>query len=129
MVWMAAGCALSALAAIVFGGPGIGREVLLGMFGPLVVTSVTWTLTERVYGRHPETLTPLMVKAFAVKMVFFGAYVTVMLLGFRLRPVPFMVSFTGYFIVLHLTEALLMRRLFDTPNDEDARPAGGPGPA
>ena len=129
MVRMAAGCALSALAAIVFGGPGIGREVLLGMFGPLVVTSVTWTLTERAYRRHPETLTPLMVQAFTAKMVFFGAYVTAMLLGLRLRPVPFMASFTGYFIVLYLTEALLMRRLFDTPNDGNARPAGGPGPA
>ena len=28
------------------------------------------------------------------------------------RPVPFVVSFTGYFIALYLTEALLMRRLF-----------------
>jgi hypothetical protein len=31
-----------------------------------------------------------------------------------LRPVPFAVSFTGYFIALHLTEALFMRRLFNS---------------
>jgi len=29
-----------------------------------------------------------------------------------LRPMPFVVSFTAYFIALYLTEALLMRRLF-----------------
>ena len=29
-----------------------------------------------------------------------------------LRPVPFVVSFTSYFIALYLTEALLLRRLF-----------------
>jgi hypothetical protein len=29
-----------------------------------------------------------------------------------LRPVPFVVSFTGYFIALHVTEAVFMRRLF-----------------
>jgi hypothetical protein len=29
-----------------------------------------------------------------------------------LRPLPFVASFTGYFVALYLTEALLMRRLF-----------------
>ena len=41
-------------------------------------------------------------------MVFFGAYVAVgdaAVVG--VQPVPFVVSFTGYFIGLYLTEALL----------------------
>ena len=29
-----------------------------------------------------------------------------------LRPVPFMLSFTGYFIAIYLMEALYLRRLF-----------------
>jgi hypothetical protein len=53
-----------------------------------------------------------MVAAFGVKMVFFGGYVAVMLRVLRLRPVPFTVSFSSYFIALHLVEALLLRRLF-----------------
>ena len=48
----------------------------------------------------------VMIAAFAVKMVFFGAYVAVMLRGSALRPMPFVVSFTGYFIALALVEAL-----------------------
>jgi uncharacterized membrane protein len=48
--------------------------------------------------------------------VFFGGYVAVMLKGLHLRPVPFTVSFSSYFIALHFVEALLLRRLF----------AGGP---
>ena len=53
-----------------------------------------------------------MVQAFAGKLVFFGAYVAVMLKVLSLPPVPFVVGFTTYFIALHLTEALLLRRLF-----------------
>src|ERR1044071_2808440 len=87
-------------------------EVLCGMFAPLLSVTVTWALTERVYQRRPAALTSLMVTAFAAKLVFFGAYVTVMLRVLSLRPVPFVASFTSYFIVLYLIEALYLRRLF-----------------
>ena len=100
---------LVALAAL---GRQTGLEVLAGMIGPLVVATGTWWLAERTYLRAPERLTGMMMAAFAGKMVFFGAYVAVALKGLQLRPVPFVVSFTSYFIVLYLTEALLMRRLF-----------------
>jgi hypothetical protein len=53
-----------------------------------------------------------MILAFAGKMVFFGAYVTLALTMFPLRPVPFVISFTSYFIALHVTEAIWLRRLF-----------------
>jgi hypothetical protein len=55
-----------------------------------------------------------MVQGLAVKAVFFGAYVVAMLRVLRVRPVPFVVSFTGYFIALHVTEALFLRRLFNS---------------
>jgi hypothetical protein len=44
-------------------------------------------------------------------MLFFGAYVTVVIKGLHLQVVPFVASFTGYFIGLYLVEALLLRRL------------------
>jgi hypothetical protein len=52
------------------------------------------------------------VEGLAVKAVFFGAYVAGMLRVIGLRPVPFVVSFTSYFIALHVTEAMFLRRLF-----------------
>jgi hypothetical protein len=52
-----------------------------------------------------------MVAGFGVKMVFFGAYVAIALKVLSLRPIPFVASFTGYFIGLHLIEALYLRRL------------------
>jgi hypothetical protein len=87
-------------------------EIWLGMLAPLAVAIVTWTLVERVYRHDPERLTAWMMKAFAGKLVFFGAYVGLAIGVLRLQPVPFIVSFTTCFIALHLIEALWMKRLF-----------------
>jgi hypothetical protein len=87
-------------------------EVLFGMLGPLAVASGTWFLVSWVYRERPEELTGLMAAAFFLKMAFFGAYVAAMLRIMEFRPVPFVVSFTGYFIGLYLMEALYLKRLF-----------------
>ena len=110
--WMAGASIASWLAATRLLGVDANLEIVLGMIGPLLAAVATWVLVERTYTSHPERLTPLMIQAFAAKMVFFGAYVVVMLTALPVRPVEFVVSFTSYFIALHVTEALCMRRLF-----------------
>jgi len=89
-----------------------GREVWLGMLAPLVVVSVTWAVAERVYRTQPERLTSVMISAFAGKLIFFGAYVGLVIGVLGVQPVPFALSFTGYFIALHLIEAFWLKRLF-----------------
>jgi hypothetical protein len=106
--WLAAGSALSAAVLATR----FGREVWLGMLAPLVVVSATWVMTERVYKARPERLTPVMIGAFAGKLVFFGAYVGLAIGVLGVKPVPFALSFTGYFIALHMIEALWLKRLF-----------------
>lgn len=112
--WMIGGSVVSWLVAITVTGPVMGWEVLAGMIGPLLVAVATWEMADRTFRHAPELLTARMITAFAAKMVFFGAYVAVMLLVLSLRPIPFVVSFTAYFIALHLAEALCLRRLFAT---------------
>jgi len=87
-------------------------ETFTGMLGPLLVAVASWAMVEQTFRRDPARLTGVMVTAFAGKMVFFGAYVAVMLLGLSMQTLPFVVSFTAYFIGLHLFEALCLRRLF-----------------
>ena len=89
-----------------------GIEILFGMLGPLAATSATWVIAERIYRQRVEALTTVMATAFVAKIVFFGAYLAIMILLLRFRPVPFVVSFTSYFIGLYLMEALYLRRLF-----------------
>jgi len=112
VAWMAGvslGCAALAIAAT---GRQSAAEVLLGMIAPLCAAGLSWVLIERTFKRDPQALTGLMTAAFGAKMLFFGTYVAVMLKVVGLRPLPFVVSFTGFFIALYLTEALLLRRLF-----------------
>lgn len=86
-------------------------EVLCGMAAPLAAAAATWVLAVRAYRSNPESLTGAMITGFGIKLVFFAAYVAVMLKGLALRPVPFIASFAGFFIALHLMEALFFRRL------------------
>jgi hypothetical protein len=109
---MTAASVAAAVAAIAIAGRERGADVLLGMLGPLGAVGVSWVLTERMFKRDPQRLTALMIGAFGAKMLFFGVYVAVMLEVVRVHPMPFVASFTGYFIALYVTEALLMRRLF-----------------
>ena len=112
VVTMTALSAVSCVAAVAVFGTGVGVEILFGMLGPLVATTATWVAADRTYARKPERLTALLIAAFGAKLVFFGAYVTLAIAGLKLRPVPFVVSFTCYFIGLYSIEALWLRRLF-----------------
>ena len=110
--WMACAALGSGIVAVAAAGTPVAAEILLGMLAPLAAVVVSWVMTERVFKRDPAQVTRLMIGAFGVKMLFFGAYIAVMFGVVGVRAVPFVVSFTGYFVALYLTEALLMRALF-----------------
>lgn len=93
-------------------GPRANPEVLYGMLGPMTAVLVSWVVIRRAYGANPAGLMGVFVAGIAVKLLFFAAYAVVMLRVVDVRPVPFVVSFTCYFVVLHNLEALFMRRLF-----------------
>jgi hypothetical protein len=52
-----------------------------------------------------------MIVWFALKFVFFGVYLAVMLKLLSMRPVPFVGAFVSYFIALYAMQALFLRRL------------------
>lgn len=110
LLWMA-GLSAAAWLVVVVVAPDLNPEALLGMLGPLVSALATWVVVARAVA-VPERVTGVMVTGLAVKMVFFGVYVAGMLMGAGLRPVPFVLSFTGAFIALHAMEAVFLRRLF-----------------
>jgi len=109
-VMVAAGVG-SCLAAAVMVDARTRVEVLFGMLGPLAVAAASWVLAARTYARNPQALTSVLIAAFAVKVVFFGVYLVVMIRLLLLRPVPFVASFVCYFVGLYLIEALYLRRM------------------
>ncbi len=115
VAWMVGLSLIGWLAAWGLGGSSVGWAVGYGMLGPLLAACVSWVLFAHTYRRDPSALTGLMVGAFGLKFVFFGAYVAVLLKVVRVPPVPFVVSFSSYFIALHLFEAVCLKRLFSGP--------------
>ncbi len=109
--YMTLACAIS-LIVVGVSLPEVASEMALGMIAPLVVAIVTMVSIERVYRQTPKRLTALMIRAFGAKMVFFAIYVVAVLTLTASNPVPFVLSFSAYFIFLHGTEALLLRSLF-----------------
>lgn len=114
--WMLAGSTVSALGITLLLGTAtpldVRLAVWLGMLAPLATTLASAAIVERVYRVRPESLTRVMGAAFAAKMVFFGGYVALVIKAGWVQPVPFAISFTGYFLALHITEAFRLRRLF-----------------
>jgi len=109
--YMTLACALS-LVIVGVSLPEVALEMTLGMIAPLAVAIVTMVSIEQVYRQTPRRLTAFMIRAFGVKMVFFATYVAAVLTLTSTNPIPFMLSFSTYFIFLHGTEALLLRSLF-----------------
>jgi hypothetical protein len=93
-------------------GPRANPEVLYGMLGPMAAVLVSWVVVRRAYVANPAGLMGVFVAGIAIKLLFFAMYAVVMLRVLDLRPIPFVASFTCYFVALHNLEALFMRRLF-----------------
>ena len=91
--------------------PGAATEVFYGMFGPLVASAAAWMLIERVSKTRPERMFGVMVGGFIVKLVFFGVYVAAVFTKPGLQAIPFVVSFTGYFLALYAVQAFWLTRM------------------
>jgi hypothetical protein len=110
--WMVAVSVLSWLGAAAIVGDAGNPEVMYGMGAPLLAAAGTWIVTVITHRSRPERVTNVLIGGLAVKAVFFAGYVVVMLRVLDVRPRPFVISFTAYFIALYGMEALFLRRLF-----------------
>jgi len=111
VAWMVAASLLSWLTIAALVDQRARTATLFGMIAPLGVAVASWLMSVRAWRRDPETLTSVMIGAFVGKMVFFGVYVAAVLKGLAVAPIPFVVSFAGYFIALHLAEAMALRSM------------------
>ena len=84
----------------------------MGMVAPLIVGIATIVMVEWTTRNEPLALTSRMTTAFLAKMLFYAGYVSVVLGLVTTTPVPFMVSFTVYFVALQITEAMYFKTLF-----------------
>jgi hypothetical protein len=108
--WLCAAAALSWMAATVLLDRASASAVLLGIIGPFAAVVATWLAVESAARRDLARVTPVMFKAFAVKLVFFGVYVAIVVKTAGVPPIPFVVSFTTCFVAFYVVEALCLQR-------------------
>jgi hypothetical protein len=94
------------------GGAAVSPEAGYALAGPLAAAVGSWLITARVHAADPAKVTSAMVAGFGVKALLFGAYVVVAVRGLGLRPLPFALSFVGFFVVLYAVEAYFLWQLF-----------------
>ncbi|HSW39303.1 MAG TPA: hypothetical protein VLL97_07415 [Acidobacteriota bacterium] len=109
--WMLAGSIISAFVLIAALGTELRNEIMFGMLGPLLSALVSWVFMIRQQQIDPHGMTRLLIKAFAVKVIFFAIYITVLISSNLVQTVPFALCFAGYYLCLHLVEALGLHRL------------------
>ena len=87
-------------------------EIFLGMVAPLLVTVFSIFWIEKVFKTDKEILTATMAKSFFIKMVLFALYFIIILGFYTFEPIPFVISFTGFFILFYVIEAVFLQKLF-----------------
>jgi hypothetical protein len=112
VIQMAAASVACCALVFLFSGSGSVAPILFGMFAPLGVAIGSWTIVERVHTQTPAQVSGVMIKLFAAKLLVFGAYVAAVVLLLPSHRVLFVLSFTFQYILLHMIEAVHLRRLF-----------------
>ena len=90
------------------------NEIFLGMAAPLLVTILSISFIKRTYFISPRKVTETITKSFLIKMILFGLYFVIILSFYTFEQIPFVSSFTGFFILFYIIEAVFLHKLFQT---------------
>ncbi|MBU0529462.1 hypothetical protein KKF86_06880 [bacterium] len=94
--------------------PSFTDEIFLGMVAPLVISVFSIQLVKRIHANTPEKLTGTLTKSFLFKMVLFALYFIIILSFYAFEPAPFVISFTSFFILFYIIEAIFLQKLIQT---------------
>ena len=87
-------------------------EIILGMLAPLLVSIISIIQINNLYKNDPQKITATITKSFLFKMIFFAIYFIIILSIYAFKPIPFVISFTGFFILFYVIEAVFLQKLF-----------------
>ena len=91
--------------------PQYQRELFFGWLGPFFAGAATIIFVQRASRKELRLITKSLSIGFAIKMVFYGAYILILFEFYPFNPVPLMCSFAGFFLGLHVLEAVTINNL------------------
>ena len=92
--------------------PPHSTELFLGMIAPLIAGGITIPVMKKTHAADPAALTKFMMKGFLVKIILYGGDVSIIIGFYAFNAVPFILSFIGYFVTLHILEAFYLKSIF-----------------
>ena len=91
--------------------PVYGLELFLGWILPVLAGTVTLYFIGSAAQKDPFLVTKTIAKGFALKMVYYGATILTLFKLYAFEPIPFICRFSGFFLGLHVLEAVIIKRI------------------
>ncbi|MGY8751579.1 MAG: hypothetical protein ACKVKJ_06040 [Fidelibacterota bacterium] len=89
-------------------------ELFWGILLPWLVVLVELFFIYKAKEKKSELTTKVLLTGFVSKMVIFAIYLSVIIYFYYFAPLPFILSFSGSFIVFHTLEAIVLKSLFES---------------
>ena len=88
------------------------KELFWGILLPWLVVLVELFFIYKAKEKNSQLTTNILLSGFVGKMVIFGIYLSIIIYFYSFTPLPFVISFSGSFIVFHTLEAIVLKSLF-----------------
>ena len=85
------------------------KEVLFGFLGPASVGFFTIRLFSKFDKMSHDIVRKWMMISFGLKMLIYPIYFIIIIKVYSFYPYPFVFSFAGFFIGLHILEAIVLQ--------------------
>ena len=86
-------------------------ELTIGWFLPALAGMVTVYFVLKASKKSSINLTKTIAIGFIIKMFYYGISLVLLIQYYTFQPIVFVCSFTGFFLVLHIVEAILIKRI------------------
>ena len=86
-------------------------ELFLGWFLPAFAGILTSYFVFSAQKKDAITVTKTIAKGFALKMVYYGVSILILFKHYSFQPIPFVCSFSGFFMGLHVLEAIIIKQI------------------
>ena len=87
------------------------EELFVGWVLPVFAGCITMYSVNRVSKKKPAELTLVLMKGFVLKFIYYGVAIFLMYKYYSFEPLPFICSFVSFFIVFHVLEAIVIKRV------------------
>ena len=88
--------------------------LFFGWLFPALAGLVTMYFIFLAQKKGAAAVTKTIAKGFALKMVYYGVSILMLFKQYSFQPIPFVCSFSGFFMGLHVLEAIIIKRISES---------------